>query len=149
MKLFRITSEKYAHDTLATGCLYANGRWHRKGGRVLYTSEHISLAKLEVLANSAILPKNQVLVTLEIPDSFSVKTIETTDLPTNWWEFPYPDSLADISNDWINEAKFWIMKVPSAQAFGEYNYLLNPQHPKHSKLKILSVEKIIFDKRQK
>lgn len=149
MKLFRITSEKFAHDTLATGCLYANGRWHRKGVRVLYTSEHVSLAKLEVLANTAILPKNQALVTLEIPDFQPIKMLEMNDLPANWWEFPYPDSLADISNDWINEAKLWIMRVPSAQAFGEYNYLLNPMHPEHIKLKVLSVEKIVFDKRLK
>ena len=149
MRLYRITSPAYASDLQATGCLYTNGRWHYKGTRVLYTSEHISLAKLEVLANSIVIPKNQVLVTIDIPKITFVKEISAIELPINWWEFPYPNYLAEITETWINEGLFWAMKVPSAQSASEYNYLLNPLHAQHITAKIINIENIHFDKRLK
>jgi RES domain-containing protein len=149
MRLYRIASAIYANDLSGTGCLYANGRWHFKGTRVLYTSEHISLAKLEVLANSPVIPKNQVLITIEIPDTASMTQVISSQLPTNWWEFPYSSSLATITEAWVQEGAYWIMKVPSAQSHEEYNYLLNPLHSEHPAARIVKVEPIHFDKRLK
>ena len=149
MLVFRITSKPYATDLLGTGCLYAGGRWHYKGTQILYTSEHVSLCKLEILANSPVIPKNQALVTIEIPDDASVLTFEQQALPDNWWQFPYPDTLASLTEQWIEQGKFWIMKVPSAHSFTEFNYLLNPMHPDHRMAEIIRVEDIHFDKRLK
>ncbi|TLU98908.1 RES family NAD+ phosphorylase [Dyadobacter luticola] len=149
MRLYRITSPAYANDLSGTGCMYTSGRWHFKGTRVLYTSEHISLSKLEILANSPIIPKNQVLVTIDIPDTATITHVLAAQLPANWWEFPYSTSLATISEAWIQEGKYWIMRVPSAQSFAEYNYLLNPLHPEHASARIVKVEPVHFDKRLK
>ncbi|HEV7349533.1 RES family NAD+ phosphorylase [Telluribacter sp.] len=149
MQLYRITKSTYAHDLMATGCLFGNGRWHRRGTRVLYTSEHVSLAKLEVLANSVILPKNQVLVTIEIPDNATRKELKAEKLPKGWWSFPYPDFLANFTEQWIREGTNWVLKVPSAQSVNEFNYLLNPLHPEHHFAKVLKVEAIQFDQRLK
>jgi len=149
MQLYRITSPIYANDLQGTGCLYTSGRWHYKGTRILYTSEHISLSKLEILANTPVIPKNQVLVTIEIPEKASIKELPATELPANWWQFPYPNLLADFTESWIKEGLFWIMKVPSAQSLTEYNYLLNPLHAQHALAKVKSIEAIHFDKRLK
>jgi len=149
MRLYRITSATFARDLQGTGCLYTSGRWHYKGTRVLYTSEYISLAKLELLANSPVIPKNQVLVTIEIPDKATIKEMLAEKLPANWWQFPYPNLLADYTESWIKEDKYWIMKVPSAQSITEHNYLLNPLHGQHSLAKVVNVEDIHFDKRLK
>ncbi|NIJ55708.1 RES family NAD+ phosphorylase [Dyadobacter arcticus] len=149
MRLYRIASPVYANDLSGIGCLYTSGRWHFKGTRILYTSEHISLSKLEILANSPVIPKNQVLVTIEIPDTAEVKEIISAELPDNWWDFPFSNALADITETWIIEGAYWILKVPSAQSSDEYNYLLNPSHQEHRAARIIKVEPIHFDKRLK
>ena len=149
MLVFRITSRTYASDLQGTGCLYTGGRWHYKGTQILYTSEHVSLAKLEILANSSFIPRNQALVTIEFPDSAPIFVPDPQQFPENWWQFPYTSSLADLTEEWIETGQFWLMKVPSAHSFMEFNYLLNPMHPDHKLAKIKSIEDIHFDKRLK
>jgi len=41
------------------------------------------------------------------------------------------------------------MRVPSIHSPAEHNYLLNPLHPKHAMLKLVSVEPHPFDPRLK
>lgn len=149
MLVYRIAHQNFAQDISGTGCLYVAGRWHYQGTRVLYTSEHVSLAKLELLANTSVVPKNQMLLTLEIPDSAERKVVRHADLPDNWWQFPYLPSVTAVAEEWIEAGKFWIMQVPSAQSFTEHNYLLNPMHPDHQGLKIVHVEPVRFDERLK
>ncbi|MVM30058.1 RES domain-containing protein [Spirosoma sp. HMF4905] len=149
MKLYRITKTKYANDLQGTGGLYGPGRWHREGTQLLYLAEHVSLAKLEVLANSRIIPKNQSLVTVEIPADATITVVNSNDLPIDWEKLPYLEELATRTDRWIAEQKFWIMRVPSAHAPIEFNFLLNPFHPEHSKLKLISIEPHPFDPRLK
>lgn len=149
MILYRIANTTYAHDLNGTGGLFGPGRWHREGTRIVYLSERVSLAKLEVLANSEITPRNQALVTVEIPDTVTVHAIDATNLPSGWKRIPYMKELADITEQWIREQQFWIMRVPSVHSPNEYNYLLNPQHPEHQTLKIISIEPHPFDLRLK
>lgn len=149
MKLYRITATKYASDLTGTGGLYGPGRWHREGTRILYVAEHISLAKLEVLANSRIIPANQSLVTVEIPETASITAVEADSLPTGWQKIPYLEELADIAERWIRERQFWMMRVPSVHSPAEFNYLLNALHPEHTTLKLLSIEPHGFDSRLK
>ncbi|WP_234988676.1 RES family NAD+ phosphorylase [Hymenobacter daecheongensis] len=136
-------------DTAGTGGLYAAARWNEKGVQVLYTSEYVSLAKLEVLANSASLPVGFSALTLEVPDDTPVKQVDAAQLPANWRKLPYPQELAQLTRAWVEEGKFWLMRVPSAHAPGEWNYLLNPLHPDHRKLRIVAIEPHPFDPRLK
>lgn len=148
-RLYRITKSQYANDLTGTGGLYGPGRWHREGTRILYLSEHISLAKLEVLVNTARAPQNQSLVTVELPDDASITSIRADTLPLGWETIPYLEELADIAEQWITGQKFWIMRVPSSQSSTEFNYLLNPLHPEHQTLQIVSIEPHPFDSRLK
>lgn len=149
MILYRIADNRYATDLTGSGGLFTPGRWHRRGTPLVYLTEHVSLAKLEVLANSPGLPQSRVLVTVSLPDSSSVLAIEETALLEGWQGWPYLEELADMAEQWIRERKFWIMRVPSAQSPSEYNYLLNPLHPEHATLKLISVEPHPFDPRLK
>ena len=73
MLVYRIGNSKRIRDLQGTGGLYTAGRWHQKGRRVLYTSSSISLAKLEVLANSiGKIPKSMALATLSFPNKDSI-----------------------------------------------------------------------------
>ncbi len=149
MQLFRAAACKYIHDLSGNGGLYAAGRWHRKGTRVIYFSEHISLAKLEVLANSVFLPKNMCLLTIEVSADIAIKKIDLDELPKNWESYPHPDSLKRITSAWIKESKTLLLKIPSVQSPTEYNYLLNPVHPEMKKVKLFSIEQLKFDQRLK
>ncbi len=148
-KLFRLAKKQYANDIFGTGGLYYAGRWHRKGVQILYTSQHASLAVLEVLANSERLPQNEYLVTFQIPESASILKLNEENLPKSWKNLPYPDELANFSEKWLQEAKYWIMQVPSIHAKNEFNFLLNPLHTEHKNLEILNIEQYTFDTRLK
>ncbi|MGM9510087.1 RES family NAD+ phosphorylase [Larkinella sp. GY13] len=149
MRLYRITKTNYANDLNGTGGLYASGRWHREGTLLLYFAEHVSLAMLETLANSEILPINVSLVTVELPEMASIRQTRLEDLPSDWRNIPYEETLADITERWITEMKFWAMRVPSAHSPTEFNYLLNPLHPEHKTLEVVSIQPISFDRRLK
>lgn len=133
-----------------TGGLYVAGRWHQKGTRISYTSASISLAKLEVLANSVgKIPRSLALITLEFPDNAPMKMITADQLPVNWHHYPCLSQLSQLTENWLREGAAWIMRVPSAQSPTEYNYLLDPQHAMHGKLKITAVSDELFDQRLK
>ena len=55
----------------------------------------------------------------------------------------------EIGDKWLREGKSAILKVPSAIIDLEYNYLINPDHPDFSKVKIANVSKFTFDPRLK
>lgn len=149
MLVYRLAKEKYIHDLQAMGGLYGAARWHETGTRVLYTAEVFSLSKLEVLANSEELPKNMAVIVIEIPDDVSIKELKAEDLPANWDSLPYLPELQQMSKEWIKENKHLVMKVPSVHSPYESNYLINPLHPDHGRLKVVEVKEHIFDKRLK
>lgn len=139
----------YVRDLLGTGCLFYPGRWHRRGTRVLYTSEAPSLAILEVLANTRQLPVNYAIVVLEVPDGASAEVLDLADLPAQWHQMPYPDTLADLTEAWVAGGSSWLRRVPSVHSPLEHNVLINPLHVEHVGLRILSVLPYRFDTRLK
>lgn len=149
MLLYRISPTFYADDLTGTGGLFRSGRWHTVGTRIIYTSEHVSLTMLETLANWTRLPEDVSIVTLEIPDSASVYTVESNLLPNDWNVTPAPYTLAAFTEKWIEKRQDWLMRVPSIHSPTEFNYLLNPLHPEHKTLRVVSIESIIFDPRLK
>lgn len=149
MRLYRMAKLAHANDLSGTGGLYGSGRWHRQGSRILYTSEHVSLAKLEVLANSPVLPRNYALVTLELPGAASIQLLEIRDLPADWPASPAPESLLAFSDAWLKTMTHWVLRVPSVHSPNESNFLLNPLHPEHAGLRLVSVEPHPFDARLK
>lgn len=149
MRLYRFGKQPFITDISGQGGLYHSGRWHQQGTQIIYTAEHLSLAKLEALANSPVLPTNYFVLTLEVPDDVATKQIEPANLPADWFGLPYPPELAFITQQWIDEGEFWLMRVPSAHSPAEYNYLLNLKHADHQLLRIISITAHPFDTRLK
>jgi len=149
MIVFRLAKEAYIRDLQGIGGLYSPGRWHETGTRILYTAETFSLAKLETLANSPFIPKNYAVACIEIPDDVSIKELTEKDLPANWADTPAPEELRAIALDWIRENRHLVMKVPSAHSPYERNYLINPLHQDHGRLRIMEHKLHPFDKRLK
>ena len=149
MLLYRLGQQPHIASTTGLGGLYADGRWHEIGTPIMYTSEHLSLAKLEVLANAATLPRNYFALTLEVPANASIQYLEATDLPPGWDGLPYNNATARLAQAWIQTAANWLLRVPSIHSPTEYNYLFNPLHPEHQQLRIVALEPHPFNRRLK
>jgi len=145
MILYRIASRTHIRDLTGTGAMLFGGRWNIKGVRMLYTSQSVSLAMLEVLANlsSPNLSRNLHLAEIEVPEA---KGIEECEVPDNWNSFPYTESTIRLGTNFIKKNGF-CLKVPSALVSSEYNFLLNPHHDDFESVKILDTRPVIIDQR--
>ena len=146
MILHRITSKAHVRDLSGTGAMMYGGRWNPKGIRMLYTSQSLSLAALEVIVNLSgeKIHNNLYCVELECPEELSVKTADK--LPKEWSAYPYTKGTTDIGKAFIQSSEL-CLKVPSAIIPSEFNYLLNPQHDDFMKVRFLDARPFILDKR--
>ncbi len=92
-------------------------------------------------------PKDLVAVTADVPDSVSRASISAKQLPANWRQSPSPPELAAIGDRFASDRRAAILIVPSALAPAESNWLINPQHPESSRIRLHSVEAFEYDPR--
>lgn len=147
MIVYRLAQQNYAEDISGAGARLTGGRWNSPGNAVLYTSQHISLALLEVLVNAHTLKRLQTLklVEIAIPDAAPVREIKPQGLKTGWWgDFDYTQWIGD---ELLKNAEHLAIKCPSAIVEAEYNVLLNPQHPAFKGVKLKTVTDFRFDER--
>jgi len=146
MILYRIVKCNYA-DLSGTGARLYGGRWNSEGRAMVYLTSSRSLGVLEALAHLSPtnLPGDYCMMTIKTPDNFFEVDIKS--LPENWHDFPEPNSLKQIGNKFLQENKYLFLKVPSAIVEEEFNYLMNPMHPKAADVKILSTQPFHFDPR--
>src|SRR4051794_13276035 len=125
MRLWRISN----HASLTgDGGLYASGRWHTRGTRVVYLADHPASALLEIMVHLEVdaedLPSHYQLLGIDVPDDVAVTAL--TDLPDNWREDTnWTRARGDA---WLrgNDSALW--RVPSAIVPNAANYLFNPAH---------------------
>ncbi|HET6527939.1 MAG TPA: RES domain-containing protein [Balneolaceae bacterium] len=149
MIVYRFGREKFIKDLSGTGAKIYGGRWNQKGTNLLYSSEHCSLALLELLVHASfnLLPKDIYLLKLSIPETIPLDVIEQNDLPDDWRNYPAPESLAAMGSHWADEQNTVGLKVPSVLTPDESNILLNPNHPAFKRIKIESVSPFSLDLR--
>ncbi|MEP6850699.1 MAG: RES domain-containing protein [Acidobacteriota bacterium] len=131
------------------GAFRYGGRWNSPGTRVLYTSASLSLAALEVLVY---LDDEKVLAeyshaTVGFDEKWVKNVEDLAILPANWREFPIPDTVRKIGNDWIRQADSAILRVPTAILPAEFNYVVNLEHPLAREIVYGSVTPFVFDAR--
>ncbi len=68
-------------------------------------------------------------------------------LPRDWRRLPAPPSTHELGTRWATEAHSAALRVPSIVIDGEFNYVLNPQHPDFGRLKIGAPAAFSFDPR--
>lgn len=149
MFLYRISKEKYIRDLSGEGARKYGGRWNHKGTPVVYTSEHVSLAALEVLVHVPVisLPKDLKLLRLRVSDEVSREEVNPAKLPANWKEHPAPTELKDLGTEWASNCNTLLLKVPSAVIPSEWNYLINPLHDEFEKAAVDNIDDFTFDSR--
>lgn len=149
MKLYRLSKSKYSRDLSGKGAEIGGGRWNSKGTPMIYTSQSIALATTEIAVHVSlgILPKGYEAITFDIPDSVIVEELEVKSLSSDWKSIPHSNSTQIIGDGFIQCRNNLILKVPSAVVQGDYNYLINPNHPEINKVLITDIEGYEFDKR--
>lgn len=149
MIVFRLCRKSYANDLSGRGAEINGGRWNGKGIPALYTSSSRALCAIEIIVHipAGIVPKDYYVVTIDIPDSASVKTLHIKDLPANWNSNPISATTQRIGNTFLSGQKDLVLKAPSAIIKDEWNYIINPVHTDFQNVKIINVEPFAFDTR--
>ena len=149
MKVFRLSKKKYAEEFNGKGASKSGNRWNSKGTEIIYTAESRALAMAEILVHLSLatLPKDFVMITINIPDSFKIKEINLKVLPKNWNHHPPNYTTQKIGDAFIDSRDFCILKVPSAVVQGDFNYLINPFHEDFHNIKISEITDFPFDER--
>lgn len=148
MKLWRLCKRRHAAFD-GEGARLAGGRWNRPGTAIVYTSETLSLAALELLAHCdpALLPADLVAIAAELPDALAPERLDAAGLPRNWRRYPAPDALGQIGTDWARRLSSVALSVPSVLVPRERNVLLNPAHADFRAIRVGKPEPFSFDSR--
>ena len=149
MIVYRICRSVYANDLAGSGARLVGGRWNSKGIPVVYTSGTRSLAVLEVLVHipAAMVPKDFVIISVQIPDSLSVEEVSWKQLKTEIEKSGIHANFSKLGNDWVKKMNTPVLKVPSIVVKDEFNYIINPAHPTCKEIKILEQRSFSFDPR--
>jgi RES domain-containing protein len=146
---WRIVKTKFAGQAFdGEGARRYGGRWNSPGVRMVYTSESLALAALEILAH---LGRSRALASYSRCavhfDAALVTSLDRSLLPADWRAYPAPAELQSLGNSWITSKTSAVLEVPSALVETESNYLINPLHPDFGSLIIESSEPFDFDPR--
>lgn len=162
MKVWRLTRPQYVAAALTgEGSAQYPGRWNVGGHRVVYASESLSLAVLEVVvhAETSTLLDAYVALQLEVPDD-GLETVSLDELPLDWQSYPAPESTrrlgsarlghagalgtADTSTDTPSPLA---LRVPSALVAVEYNVVIDTRHVRFGEVTKLGSLPFPFDAR--
>lgn len=128
------------------GARKRGGRWNSPGVPLVYASEHLSLAVLELLVHveSDDLPENLVAFRLELPDDLCERR---ADVPSHWLVDPLRRQSRRYGDAWAAERRSVGLVVPSAVVPQESNLLLNPAHPQFGEVRIVDEHPFALDRR--
>ena len=147
--VWRVTKAKYTRQGFSgLGAHLYGGRWSSKGRPVVYTSETLALAILEILVH---LPHPRHLrdhdaASADVPEAL-VEPVGR--LPRGWQT--NLRATQRIGDQWLESESTPVLEVPSAvYRCGDErprNYLLNPSHPAFGGLKVHPFRKLEVDPR--
>ena len=146
-RLVKKSREKEAFS--GQGTRRYGGRWNHRGTAVVYVSDSLSLAALELFVHLASAYKGMrfATFTVEIPDAAVVESLPRDELPKNWRDEPPPDSCKELGTQWVKEGSAAVLRVPSVIVPMESNYILNLGHPGFKKLEMTPRDDFSFDPR--
>ena len=150
IRVYRILRKRYARNPFdGEGAYRYGGRWSSPGIRLAYASQHLSLAMIEyfVHLDRDDPPPDLVVAAADVPDDVSRVYVAPGKLPATWRQTPAPVELAAIGDRFTRRRREAILVVPSALAPDESNWLLNPDHPNFTRIRIHPPEPFAYDAR--
>jgi len=128
--------------------VFADGRWHTLGERVVYFGGSAAIVVLERLAHTDadLLPGDLRLARFEFAQPVvDAKVDEFGGLSANWTQDE--DHTRLIGSRWRLVGSSCLLAVPSAIVPEEINFVLNPEHPDAKRLRLVRDRRFTFDSR--
>jgi RES domain-containing protein len=67
----------------------------------------------------------------------------------NWQQVPAPSSTKDFGTALLKQNQYLTLQIPSVVIPEEYNYLINPLHPRMKKVRVVKMKDCVYDLRIK
>jgi RES domain-containing protein len=145
MRFYRIADARHAPEG-GEGARLHGGRWNSPGRAVIYACETKTGAILEKLVHtSGYMPKHQVCVTFEAPDSLKVASVDSREVAG--WDRTDMIASRKAGDAWLEKAQSAVLYVPSVVFDVERNVLINPDHPDFKRIKVVGTEPVRWDER--
>lgn len=142
MTLWRIS--RYA-DLFGEGGRRAAGRWHSRGTRVVYLSDHPATCLLEMLVQIGKSGNVPLAYQWLQVDASAVDVVDVKGLPDDW--VGRLDVTQGLGDAWLHGAGAPLLRVPAVVAPATSNYLLNPAHPAAPRCRITACVRYPVDRR--
>ncbi len=140
MHVWRIAKQAYAQQLTGEGNRRTGARWNSPGRPVVYTSEVLSLAVLELLAHTSLrwLPKDLTVVKLLVPEHPPKLEISLESFPVGWETGSHDGWFRRTGDDWLASSEAFYLRAPSIIVPEDYNIMLNPLHSAMSEVRIVT-----------
>jgi RES domain-containing protein len=126
---------RLATATTGEGSKLVGARWNSPGLPLVYASEHLSLAVLEILVHAPS-PHARLVARararVAVPDA-AIEEILVQTLPADFGPSTPLSMTQPIGDEWLRSRRSVALLVPSAIVSIERNLLLNPLHPDYAK----------------
>lgn len=148
-RAYRICQLRVARGAFSgEGAAKYGGRWNTRGRRVIYLSDSISLAALEILVHTTEREDLPRVPYVFFEVEFESRWIaELPRLPAKWNDPMDLCPAQKVGDQWLEAGKTCLLRVPSAIIPQQHNLLANPAHPDFAKLKIGKMQRFDFDAR--
>lgn len=146
MLIFRIVYKSYSNSLQASGI---RGRWNSEGNKVIYCAESIALAFLENMIRRQGVGFNDdfKIMFIQFPDEALITSVEVSELKKGWRESDHCSQCQQLGNQWYEECKTLLLKVPSAVLPEGFNFVINTLHKDYKKVKLVEVTELVPDER--
>jgi RES domain-containing protein len=146
--LWRLYRRQHGPGLDGIGGIFAGGRWHTLGQRVVYFGGSAAIVVLERLAHidPDLLPNDLRLARFEFSEPvLQTKVDEFGALSAHWTQDE--DHTRLIGSRWRQHGYSCLLAVPSAILPEECNFVLNPEHPDAKRLRLVRERRFAFDSR--
>ncbi len=145
---WRLVKQKRAATAFSgAGARIAGGRWNRPGTSVVYVSEALSLALLELFVHLDAASRARLRL-VAIPVQLPQGIVEQAEaLPADWRSQPPAESTMDLGTAWADQGRSAALRVPSAIVPVEFNLVLKPAHPDFCQVQVGEPEPYSLDPR--
>jgi RES domain-containing protein len=149
LKLWRVTTKKWALDKLCDGARQSGGRWNPIGYPAMYAGSTIEICALEKFVHlAAAAHPPLVVVSIDVPDDNNLYIQPAiADLPADWADLPSPPSAQEYGRQWLDAREQLVMLLPSAIIPETVNALINPNHPAYADVSLTILRDFTFDAR--
>ncbi|HEY6206437.1 MAG TPA: RES family NAD+ phosphorylase [Chthoniobacterales bacterium] len=146
---WRIVKDKHAKVAFSgEGARIFEGRWNSLGVRMVYCSENLALAALEIVAHTRAVRIRDKFRAFRIGFAHSLmETVDLKKLPKGWNAQPPGPVSKQIGDDWIKSGRSAVLALPSVLVPLERTFLLNPKHVDFVKIKIADAGEFVLDRR--